>query len=144
MGRMPHVAWDASGWTLNWPVILLIGVVGLILVIALIAALTHKKQGDIWPRVPFVDVFEEEQETTIVVELPGVSTEEIRVEVNDDMVTVETTGERKYAKDIVLEEAVDGATIHKEYRDGLLTLRFARPAATAQPGTVGSAAPATA
>ena len=144
MGRMPHVAWDTGWWTPNWPAILLLGVVGLILVVALIAVFTRKKQGDSLSRVPVVDVFEEEQETMLVVELPGVSEAEISVELNDDMVTVETTGARKYAKDIVLVEAIDGATLRKEYRDGLLTLRFARPAVTAQPGTIGSATPATA
>jgi HSP20 family molecular chaperone IbpA len=144
MGRMPHVAWDTGWWTPNWPAILLIGIVGLILLAVVIAALTRKKPGAILPRVPVVDVFEEEQETMLVVELPGVSEAEISVEVNEEMVTVETTGARRYTKDIVLAEAVDDATIRKEYRDGLLTLRFARPAATAQPSTVGSASPATA
>ena len=144
MGRMPHVAWNTGWWTPNWPAILLLGVIGLILVVALIVALTRKKQGDIRPRVPFVDVFEEEQETMLIVELPGVDEAEISVKVDEDMVTVETTGERKYIKDIVLEEAVDAPTLHREYRAGLLTLRFARPASKVQPSTVGSTLPATA
>jgi len=144
MGRIPHGVWDAGWQTPNWPAILLLGVVGLILVAAVIAALTRKKKGDILPRVPVVDVLEEEHETMLVVELPGVSEAEISVEVNEEMVTVETTGARRYVKDIVLEEAVDGATLRKEYRDGLLTLRFARPAATAQPNAAGSASPAAA
>jgi len=144
MGRMPHVAWDAGWGTPNWPAILLLGIVGLMLLAALIAALTRKHQGDLWPRVPFVDVFEEEQETMLIVELPGVDEAEISVKVDEDMVTVETTGERKYIKDIVLEEAVDATTLHREYRAGLLTLRFARPASTVQPSTVGSTLPATA
>ncbi len=144
MGRIPHGVWDAGWWTPNWPAILLLGIVGLILLAVVIAALTRKKQGDILPRVPVADVFEEELETMLVVEPPGVSEAEIGVEVNEEMVTVETTGARRYVKDIVLEEAVDGATLRKEYRDGLLTLRFARPAATAQPGRAGSTSPAAA
>jgi len=78
----------------------------------------------------------------LVVELPGVAEAEISVELNGDMVTVETTGARKYVKDIALEEAVDGATLRREYRDGLLTLKLARPAATAQPGRAGLTSPA--
>lgn len=144
MGRIPHGVWDAGWWTPNWPAILLLGIIGLIPVAAVIAALTRKKKGDILPRVPVVDVFEEEHETMLVVELPGVSEAEISVELNDDMVTVETTGARKYVKDIVLEEAVDGTTLRREYRDGLLTLRFVRPAAAAHPGAVGSISPAAA
>jgi len=142
MGRIPHGVWDAGWQTPNWPAILLLGGVGLILVAVVIAALTRKTKGDILPRVPVVDVFEEEHETMLIVELPGVAEAEISVELNDDMVTVETTGARRYIKDIVLEEPVDGATLRREYRDGLLTLRLARPAATAQPGVTGSLSPA--
>jgi len=142
MGRIPHGVWDAGWQTPNWPAILLLGVVGLILAAALIVALTRKKPGSILPRVPFVDVLEEERETMITVELPGVAEAEISVELNDDMVTVETTGARRYIKDIVLEEPVDGATLRREYRDGLLTLRLARPAASAQRGVTGSVSPA--
>jgi HSP20 family protein len=80
----------------------------------------------------------------VLAPLPGVSEAEIRIELNDDMVTVETTGVRRYIKDIVLEEAVDGATLHQEYRDGLLTLRFARLGATAEPNRAGSTSPSAA
>lgn len=152
MGRIPHGAWNAGwgtpNWPANWPAILLLGIVGLILLVALIAALMRKKPGDILPgvlfRVPFADVFEEERETRIIVELPGVTEAEISIAVDEEMVTVETTGARKFAKDIVLEEAVDASAMRKEYRDGLLTLWFARPAARVQPGSIGSATPAVA
>ena len=141
MGRIPHGVGDAGWWTPNWPTILLLGIIGLIVVAAVIAALTRKRTGDILPRVPVVDVFEEAQETMLIVELPGVNEAEISVELNDDIVMVETTGARKYVKDIVLEEVVDGATLRREYRDGLLTLRLAKPAATVQPGRAGSTSP---
>ena len=59
--------------------------------------------------------------------------------VDENMVTVETMGARKCAKDIVLEEAVDATAMRREYRDGLLTLWFARPATAAEPSTLGSA-----
>jgi HSP20 family protein len=75
-------------------------------------------------REPLVDVFDEEQEIIIVVELPGVSDEEIRVEIQDDILSLETTGERKYAKEILLPGAVDTATLQKAYKNGILELRL--------------------
>ncbi len=75
-------------------------------------------------REPLVDVFDEEQEIIIVVELPGVSEEEIHVEIQDDILSLETTGERKYAKEILLPGAVDTATLQKAYKNGILELRL--------------------
>ena len=52
-------------------------------------------------REPLVDVFDEGQEI-VVAELPGVGEEEIHIEVQDDILSLETTGERQYAKEILL------------------------------------------
>jgi len=75
-------------------------------------------------REPLVDLFDEEEEILIVGELPGVDEEEIHIEVQDDILSLETTGERKYAKEVLLPEAVDAATLRKTYRNGILELRL--------------------
>ncbi len=75
-------------------------------------------------REPLVDLFDEGQEIVVVGELPGVDEEEIHIEVQDDILSLETTGERKYAKEILLPEAVDAATLRKTYRNGILELRL--------------------
>jgi HSP20 family protein len=75
-------------------------------------------------REPLVDVFDEEQEIVIVAELPGVGEEEVRIEIQDDILSLETTGERKYAKEILLPEPVDAATLQKAYKNGILELRL--------------------
>jgi HSP20 family protein len=75
-------------------------------------------------REPLVDLFDEGQEIVIVAELPGVGEEEIHVEVQDDILSLETTGERKYAKEVLLPEAVETATLRKTYRNGILELRL--------------------
>jgi HSP20 family protein len=77
-------------------------------------------------REPLVDLFDEEQEIVVVAELPGVAEEEIRIEVQDDILSLETTGERKYAKEILLSEAVDAATLRETYRNGILELRLTK------------------
>jgi len=75
-------------------------------------------------REPLVDVFDEEQEIVIVAELPGVAEDEVHIEVQDDILSLETTGERKYAKEILLPEPVDAATLQKAYKNGILELRL--------------------
>jgi len=75
-------------------------------------------------REPLVDVFDEEQEIVIVVELPGVAEEEIQVEIQDDIVSLETTGQRQYAKEILLPESVDTVAVQRTYRNGILELRL--------------------
>ena len=75
-------------------------------------------------REPLVDVFDEAQEIIVVAELPGVGEEEIRVEIQDDVLSLETTGERKYAKEILLSAPVDAANMQKSYKNGILELRL--------------------
>ena len=75
-------------------------------------------------REPLVDLFDEEQEIVVVAELPGVAEEEVHIEVQDDILSLETTGERKYAKEILLPEPVDAATLQKAYKNGILELRL--------------------
>ena len=78
-------------------------------------------------REPLVDVFDEDQEIVIVAELPGVGEEEIHIEVQDDILSLGTTGERKYAKEILLPEVVEATTLRKTYRNGILELRLKKP-----------------
>ena len=75
-------------------------------------------------REPLVDVFNEAQEIVIAAELPGVSEDEIKIEIQDDVLSLETTGERKYAKEILLPTLVDAATLIKIYKNGILELRL--------------------
>jgi HSP20 family protein len=77
-------------------------------------------------REPLVDVFDEEQEIIVVAELPGVAEDEVHIEIQDDILSLETTGERKYAKEILLPEAVDATTLQKAYKNGILELRLTK------------------
>lgn len=74
-------------------------------------------------REPMVDVFDEGGEIVMVVELPGVSEGEIKVDVQEDILTLQTTGERKYGKDILLPAKVDAGSLQKTYKNGILELR---------------------
>lgn len=75
-------------------------------------------------REPLVDVFDEDQEIVIAAELPGVSDEEIHIEIHDDVLSLETSGERKYAKEVLLPAVVDATSLQKTYKNGILELRL--------------------
>jgi len=75
-------------------------------------------------REPMIDVFDEGETVLIVAELPGVAEGEITVDVKDDVLTLETTGERKYAKEVLLPCSVDAATMKKAHKNGVLELRL--------------------
>lgn len=75
-------------------------------------------------REPLVDNFDEAAEIVIVVELPGVSESEIKIAVEEDILSLETTGERKYAKEILLAQAVDATTLQSSYKNGILEIRI--------------------
>ena len=79
-------------------------------------------------REPLVDVFDEPQEVVVVVELPGVAENEIQVDVQDDILSLTTTGERKYAKEVLLPaSAISGAPApRKTYKNGILEIRLGK------------------
>jgi HSP20 family protein len=79
-------------------------------------------------REPLVDMFDEDLEVVVVAELPGVAEEDIQCEIQDDILSLETTGERRYAKEILLAGPVDAATLRKTYRNGILELRLKKKA----------------
>jgi HSP20 family protein len=54
-------------------------------------------------REPVVDVFEEEDHVLVVAEMPGVSVEDVRITVEDDLLTISAErGDKKYRKEVLL------------------------------------------
>jgi HSP20 family protein len=79
-------------------------------------------------REPLVDVFDEKKEFVVVAELPGVNEEEITIDVRDDILALETTGERKYEKEILLPETVEQKKMTRTFKNGILELRMKKAA----------------
>lgn len=77
-------------------------------------------------REPLVDVFDEGDELHIVAEVPGVEEREVSVELLGDILQIETTGERRYAKEVLLPAAGDPASLRSSYRNGILEIRVRR------------------
>ncbi len=74
-------------------------------------------------REPLVDIFQEGEVILVVVELAGVDEEEIEVDVQGDILSLSTKGERKYVKEMLLPHLVDPATLTTSYKNGILELR---------------------
>ena len=79
-------------------------------------------------REPLVDVFNEADEIVLVAEMPGANEEDVSVELHDDVLVLETTGERKYAREVLLPAAVDAASMQKTFRNGILELKLKKTA----------------
>jgi HSP20 family protein len=74
-------------------------------------------------REPIVDVFDEKDRILVIVELPGVSKEKIKVEVNGDILNLTTSDkERRYAKEILLPHKVNAETLKTSYKNGILEI----------------------
>ena len=80
-------------------------------------------------REPIIDVFDEKDYLEIIAEIPGVSEDDIKVEVKGDILIISAeSGDRKYSKEVLLPKEADGRTIKSTYRNGILKLRLEKKA----------------
>ena len=77
-------------------------------------------------REPLVDVFDEGDEILVVAELPGVEQDDIRLEVSDDVLSLSTVGDGRFAKEILLPSAVEPGTMKTTCKNGVLEIRLAK------------------
>jgi HSP20 family protein len=80
-------------------------------------------------REPMVDVFDEATRILVIVELPGVSEKEIKVEVSGDILNVTASGrERKYAREVLLPAKVKAEPLRKSFKNGVLEITLEKEA----------------
>ena len=93
---------------------------------------------------PLLDVHETEDEYLVMVDLPGVKSEDVSIELNEQTLTVSgsrapvETGESQsmerpygsFTRTLTLPSGIDGDGITANYVDGVLELRIAKPAET--------------
>jgi len=78
-------------------------------------------------REPLVDVFESENEITVVAEIPGVDKEKIDVKVAEDgktLIISASDDKRKYYKEIELPSKVDPSSAKASYKNGVLEVKL--------------------
>jgi len=81
---------------------------------------------------PLLDLFDEGNEIVITAELPGVLEAEIFARLNGDKLTIKTTGDRLYAKQIIIEKPLIAASLRQSYSNGVLELRIKKAPATGE------------
>jgi HSP20 family protein len=75
-------------------------------------------------REPLVDIFEEKDHTLIVAEMPGVSENDIKIEVNDDLLEIKAEkGDKKYLKEILLPRAYPKEKMMTSCNNGILEIK---------------------
>jgi len=72
-------------------------------------------------REPMVDVFDEKDHILVIAELPGVSEQEIKIDVEGDILKLSASNrDRKYAKEILLPAKVKKEGMKSTYKNGIL------------------------
>ena len=73
---------------------------------------------------PVVDVFEEEDHTLVVAELPGISAEDVRLDVKDDLLTIYAEkGDKKYRKEVLLPKSYPRDNMSVSCNNGILEIK---------------------
>ncbi|MGL4243554.1 MAG: Hsp20/alpha crystallin family protein [Beijerinckiaceae bacterium] len=80
-------------------------------------------------REPMVDCFDEGDAVLVTAELPGVLAGEISLSVEAGVLTIETTGARRYRARQPLPAPVDAGSLSHEFRNGILEARIAKAGA---------------
>jgi len=76
-------------------------------------------------REPLVDVFEDEKTVTVIVEMPGVNKEDIKVKASETSLVISAqTGDRKYYKEIDLPAKVKPESAKANYKNGVLEVKL--------------------
>ncbi len=75
-------------------------------------------------REPMVDVFEEEDHTLVVAEMPGVGAEDIRLDFRGNSLTLSAErGQKKYRKEVLLSGDLDPGQVTVSCHNGVVEIR---------------------
>lgn len=76
-------------------------------------------------REPMMDVFDEQDHLVIVAEVPGITQEDVHLELHDDILIFSAEkGESKYRKEVLLPASFSSGQMSFTCRNGLLEIRF--------------------
>ncbi len=76
-------------------------------------------------REPLVDIFDEEDHVSVIVELPGVQVSDIHTEVKGDILMLSAANNsHKYYKEVILPKNVDVSSAQRKYKNGILEIRM--------------------
>jgi HSP20 family protein len=71
-----------------------------------------------------VDVFEEEDHTLVVAEMPGIGTQDVQIDIKDDLLTINAKrGDKKYCKEVLLPRAYPPEKMEVSCNNGVLEIK---------------------
>ncbi len=74
---------------------------------------------------PLVDIFEEDDHVLVLAEMPGVDAEDVKVNMEDDILVIAAVGEdRKYRKEVLLPRNFQRDKITVSARNGIVRIKF--------------------
>lgn len=87
-----------------------------------------KKEG-IKPRIteetePLADVIDEGDKVRVIVEIPGVEKDKIKLKTSGKELLIQASNGRKYFKKLILPDEVDVKSAKASYRNGILEVEF--------------------
>jgi HSP20 family protein len=75
-------------------------------------------------REPLVDIFEEEDHLLVVGELPGIAKEDVKIEIQEDVLLISAErGDRKYRKKVLLPRDVTRGKLRVSCKNGVLEIK---------------------
>ena len=78
-------------------------------------------------REPMVDLFDESDRVLIIAEVPGITEDSVKVEVNDDILTLSAErGETRYGKEMLLPASFKPEQMSWHCRNGILEIRLSK------------------
>ena len=85
-------------------------------------------------REPMVDIFDEDKHVLVVAEMPGVSEEDITLELKDDILAISAEkGQKKYRKEVLLPASFSSEQLTRTCRNGVLEVKFAKSESRTEP-----------
>jgi HSP20 family protein len=75
-------------------------------------------------REPMVDLFEEKDHTLVVVEMPGISAADVKIDIKDDLLTIAAQkGPKKYCKEVLLPKPYLRDKMELSCNNGILEIK---------------------
>ncbi|MFH0982019.1 MAG: Hsp20/alpha crystallin family protein [Planctomycetota bacterium] len=77
---------------------------------------------------PMVDLFDEQDCVLVVAEMPGIAAEDVKLDLQDDIVTIAAErGDKKYRREVLLPATFTADRMSWKCHNGVLEVRFAKP-----------------
>lgn len=78
-------------------------------------------------REPLVDVLEEDEHVLVLAEMPGISTQDIQLDLQDDLLTIRAArGDRKYRKEVLLPASFAREKMQVSCNNGVVEIKLLR------------------